>query len=47
MEKLQEISNNKDETELMAKFKAETGKNAIWGNKMTKNYLKWKEHNYS
>jgi len=46
-EKQQEVSNEIDEAELIAKFETETGKNAIWGNKMTKNYLKWKERNYS
>lgn len=32
------------ENELMKKFESETGKNAFWRNKITNNYLKWKEN---
>ncbi|MFX1276379.1 MAG: hypothetical protein ACFFBP_04535 [Promethearchaeota archaeon] len=47
-EKLISLEHQKklNEPELMAKFEAETGKKATWGNRITKNYLKWKEKNY-
>ena len=32
-----------DETELQNKFKAETGKNAIWRGQETKVYIEWKQ----
>lgn len=34
-----------NEEEIMAKYELETGKKAIWGNRITKVYLKWKECN--
>ena len=36
------MSNN--EEALMKRFKAETGKNAIWRGKITQGYLKWKQN---
>lgn len=35
------------ENDLMLQFEKETGKNAIWGAKKTKGYLKWKENHNS
>jgi hypothetical protein len=32
-----------EKTDLMREFEAETGKKAIWGGKITKGFLKWKE----
>lgn len=31
-----------DEEELMIRFEKETGKNAVWGGKVTKQYKTWK-----
>ncbi|MBD3256543.1 MAG: hypothetical protein GF383_15720 [Candidatus Lokiarchaeota archaeon] len=39
----QKVSNEESEMELQTRFEAETGKNAIWGGKRTKGYLKWKK----
>ena len=41
------INISRKEKNLVKKFEKETGKNAIWRGKITKNYLDWKKHQHT